>query len=179
MLGRRDKNSVRILYFTRDYTTHDQRFLAALAKTDHEVAFLRLERRDHQLEDHTLPQGIQAIPWAGGRRPVSLKDGLRLLVDLRRVIRDFQPDLIQSGPLQRSALLVALTGFRPLVSMSWGYDLLHDAQRNALWRWATRYTLKHSAVMVGDCDTIRQKAVAFGIPSEQVVTFPWGVDSHH
>ena len=170
---------MRVLYFTRDYTTHDHRFLAALARTEHEVAYLRLERGSRQLEDRSLPEGVTAIPWAGGRRPASFWDGPRLLADLRRVIQEFKPDLVQSGPLQRSAFLVALSGFRPLVSMSWGYDLLHDASRNSLWRWATQYTLTRSAIMVGDCATIRQKAISFGMPGDRIVTFPWGVDINH
>jgi glycosyltransferase involved in cell wall biosynthesis len=140
---------------------------------------LRLDRRGPQLEDRPLPESIRMIPWAGGQRPVRFKDGLRLLLDLRRVIREFQPDLIQAGPVQRSAFLVALIGYRPLVSTSWGYDLLHDAGQNSLWRWATRFTLRRSAVMVGDCQTIRQKAIFYGMPDERIVTFPWGVDIAH
>jgi glycosyltransferase involved in cell wall biosynthesis len=131
------------------------------------------------LEDRPLPPEIERIPWAGGQKPVSWRDGYNLLADLRRVIRQVKPDLIQAGPIQRSALLVALSGFRPLISMSWGYDLLFDANRNALWRWATRYTLKRSAVMVGDCDTIRKLGVACGMPDERIVTFPWGIDLRH
>jgi glycosyltransferase involved in cell wall biosynthesis len=33
--------------------------------------------------------------------------------------------------------------------------------------------------MVGDCNPIRQKAIAYGIPDERIVTFPWGVDLQH
>jgi glycosyltransferase involved in cell wall biosynthesis len=60
--------------------------------------------------------------------------------------------------------------------MSWGYDLLIDAQRNGFWTWATRYALAKSTVMVGDCNTIRRKAVTYGMPDERIVTFPWGID---
>jgi hypothetical protein len=63
--------------------------------------------------------------------------------------------------------------------MSWGYDLLHDARINPFYRWATRYTLRHSSAMVGDCKTIRQLAVSYGMPDERIVTFPWGVDIQH
>lgn len=167
---------MKILYFTRDYTTHDHRFLSALAKTDHQVSYLRLERRGHQLEDRALPPEIEQVRWRGGNTPARLKDGPRLLQDLKRVIREIRPDLIQAGPLQRSALLVALAGFQPLLSMSWGYDLIFDAHRNAFWRWATRYTLQHSAMMLGDCDTIRELAISFGMQDERIVTFPWGID---
>jgi glycosyltransferase involved in cell wall biosynthesis len=170
---------MRILYFSRDYTTHDHRFLTALAKTDHHVFYLRLEGGGQVLEDRPLPPEIELVDWTGGKQPATLKNGLNLLDDLGSVIRQVKPDLIHAGPIQRSAFLVALTGFHPLVSVSWGYDLLHDAQINSFWHWATRYTLRHSDAFVGDCDTIRMLAVAFGMPNERVVTFPWGIDLHH
>jgi glycosyltransferase involved in cell wall biosynthesis len=170
---------LRILYFTRDYTSHDLRFLQALAKTEHKIYFLQLERRGHAFEDRPLPVEIEQVHWAGGHGPAQLRDGPQLLWDLKRVIRKIKPDLIQAGPLQRTAFLVALTGFQPLLSMSWGYDLLVDADQNAAWRWATRYTLKHSRAMLGDCDTIRKLAVAYGMADERIVTFPWGIDLEH
>jgi glycosyltransferase involved in cell wall biosynthesis len=169
----------KLLYFTRDYTAHDHRFLTALAHTNHKVYYLRLERRGYQMEDRPLPPQIKQVHWYGGHAPMGLKHGPRLLWDLKRVIREIKPDLIQAGPLQRSAFLVALAGFRPLLSMSWGYDLIIDAQRNALWRWATRYTLQCSATMLGDSKVIRELAVSFGMPHERIVTFPWGTDLEH
>jgi glycosyltransferase involved in cell wall biosynthesis len=72
-----------------------------------------------------------------------------------------------------------MSGFHPLLSMSWGYDLLVDAQRSSAWRWATRYTLKHTDLLLGDCETIRQRAISLGMPSERILTFPWGVDLRH
>jgi glycosyltransferase involved in cell wall biosynthesis len=170
---------LRLLYFSRDYTTHDHRFLTSLARTDHEVYYLRLERRGHQLEDRALPPDINLVPWVGGNTPARLQDSIGLLRDLKRVIKSVKPDLVQAGPLQRSAFLVALTGYRPLLSMSWGYDLIHDANKNRIWRWVTRYALKRSTIMLGDCDTIRQLAVSYGMPDERIVTFPWGIDLRH
>ncbi len=169
----------RVLYFSRDYTPHDHRFLSALARTDHEVFYLRLERGPRALEDRPLPPEVTLVRWAGGRGPVRGRDGWRLLRDLRRVIREVQPDLIHAGPVQRSAFLAALSGFRPLVSMTWGYDLLFDAERNAAWRWATRFTLRRSDLLIADCATLRDRAVAYGMPAERVVYFPWGIDLVH
>ncbi len=167
---------MRILYFSRDYTTHDHRYLSVLAKTEHQIGYLRLEKRGHDLDDRPLPTEIELIPWVGGQSPAKLHHGLNLLVGLRKVIREFKPDLVQAGPLQRSAFLTALAGFRPLVSMSWGYDLLMDVNRNRWWKWATRYTLRRSDALVGDCDTIRNLAVEYGMASDSIVTFPWGAN---
>jgi glycosyltransferase involved in cell wall biosynthesis len=168
-----------ILFFSRDYTPHDHRFLSALAGTGHRVGYLRLERRGGGQEDRPLPPEIEQIPWEGGRAPVDWRDGPRLLAGLRAVIRRFQPDLIHAGPVQRAAFLAALSGFRPLVSMSWGYDLIHDAQRSALWRWATRFTLHRSAALIGDCRLIRELAVSYGMAAQRIVAAPWGIDLDH
>lgn len=169
---------MRVLYFSRDYTTHDHRFLTSLSKTEHQIFYLRLESGGLMFEERPLPHGVEQVQWEGGHRPAALKDGPHLVKDLRRVIRQVKPDLIHAGPIQRSAFLVALARFHPLVSMSWGYDLLHDAHINPFWHWATSYTLRHSDAMVGDCDTIRKLAVSYGMPDDRIVTFPWGVDIH-
>jgi glycosyltransferase involved in cell wall biosynthesis len=167
---------MRVLYFTRDYTPHDYRFLSSLATTGHQVFSLRLERRGAQLEDRPLPPEVEQLAWAGGLKPARWQDGPKLWRSLKSVIRQIRPDLVHAGPLQTSAFLVAAAGFRPLVSMSWGSDLLRDADRNWWWRWATRYTLDHSTVLVGDCQAVRQKAMQLGFPGEKIVIFPWGVD---
>lgn len=166
----------RLIYFSRDYTTHDHRFLSALADTQYEVYYLRLERRHSQLEDRPIPQKVKQINWYGGNKIARLRVGPRLLFSLRKVIREVEPDLIHAGPIQSCALLVALLRFRPLISMSWGYDLLQDADRNGMWRKATEYTLRFSNLLITDCETVSRKANLLGMPLSKMVTFPWGVD---
>lgn len=173
------RQMARILYFSRDYTPHDWRFLEALDKTDHQIYYLRLERGAHPLESRPLPTGVKPVPWVGGRGRVSFSRFPFLLVHLKRVIAKIKPHLIHAGPIQSSAFLVALSGFRPLVSMSWGYDLLIDADRNAVWHWATRFALRRSDAFVGDCNTIRKRAVSLGMLEDRIITFPWGVDLSH
>jgi glycosyltransferase involved in cell wall biosynthesis len=169
----------RILYFSRDYSTHDHRFLTALEKTGNEIYYLRLESRGHALEDRPVPSSVEQVRWAGGEHPARLVDGLYLLFALKNVLKKIDPNLVHAGPLQTAALLVALAGYKPLVSMSWGYDLLVDAQKSKTWSWATRYSLKHSTVLIGDCQTIRKKAISYGMPDDRIVIFPWGVDLDH
>ncbi|MBI3160582.1 MAG: glycosyltransferase family 4 protein [Chloroflexi bacterium] len=170
---------MKVLYFSRDYTPHDHRFLAALAQTEHEVYFLRLERRGHAQEERPLPTGVQAVDWAGGLRPARLADGPRLLLSLRRVLRRVKPDVVHAGPIQTCALLGALAGARPLVSMSWGSDLMLDAEKNRATRWATNVVLRKSAALLCDNEAVRAKAIALGMDAGRIVTFPWGVDLAH
>lgn len=167
---------MRILYFSRDYTPHDHRFLASLAESEHEVYCMWLERRGHRQESRMLPAGITPVKWAGGQEPFHWRDSRRLLRDLKRVLGELQPDVVHAGPVQTAAWLVAKTGFRPLVTMSWGSDLLRDADSSPRLRKATAYTLARTAVLVGDCQAVREKAMDLDFDVQRIVTFPWGVD---
>lgn len=170
---------MKIIYFSKNYTPHDHRFLFSLSKTKHEIFFLHLEATTRQTEDRPVPKNIQQILWAGGQRDFRWRDVPRLTFDLQRVIREIKPDLIHAGPIQNCAFLVALSGFRHLLAMSWGYDLVMDADKNAWMRWVTRYTLKRAAFFTSDANVSRDKAVAFGMNPEKTVIFPWGVDIEH
>ena len=167
---------MRILYFTRDYTPHDHRFLSSLAQTEHEVFYLRLERSGHQQEDRSLPDSVHIVRWVGGTKPLCVWAYPRLLASLRKVLKQVKPDVVHAGPLHTAAFLAAIIGFQPLVSMSWGSDLLLDADKNWIYRWITRFVFRRSAILIGDCDTVRQKAISFGIPEKHIVTFPWGIN---
>lgn len=170
---------MRIIYFSKGYTPHDHRFLAALAETNHEVFYLKLESNARQTEDRPVPSKIEQILWAGGQRAFRWHDLPRLTMDLKRVIRWIKPDLIHAGSVQTCAFLVALSGFRPLLTMSWGFDLMQDAERNGWWRWVTRYALKRSTFFTSDAQVTRNKAITYGMNPERTVVFPWGVDLKH
>lgn len=167
---------MRILYFTRDYTPHDFRFLNSLAENGYEVFYLRLERSGRELEKRPLPSSVKTVSWRGGQRPFQWRDLPAFLKDLQRVIHEVQPDILHAGPIQDCAFLGVLSGFRPLVSMSWGSDLLKDADRNFALRKITQYTLARSTVLAGDCQAVRDKAASFGFPAERTFMFPWGID---
>lgn len=169
---------MRVLYFSRDYTTHDFRFLAKLATPPFEMYFLRLEADGIPYEGRPLPAGVKAVEWEGGRKPARTPDAwLRLMPAFEGALELVKPDLIHAGPVQSCGFMAAIAGFRPLLLMSWGSDLLVDADRDALWRWMTRYALSHSDMLACDSSTVRLKAQSIvSWPDDRVVQFPWGID---
>jgi len=167
---------MRVVYFSQAYSTHDHRFLSALAKTEHEVFYLRLEGGRRQVEDRPVPPEIQQVQWSGGRETFHWREVPRLVYDFRRVVRELRPDLVHAGPIQTCAFVAALSGFRPLLTMSWGFDLMQDAERNQWWRAITRYTLRRSTFFVSDAQVTRAKAIEYGMHPKRTAVFPWGVD---
>lgn len=169
---------MRILYFSRDYTTHDRRFLLKLAESHHEILFLRLEDDGILYEKRALPRRIELVKWRGGQEPVKTPEScLRLMPDFESVLSEVRPDLVHAGPIQSCGFMTALVGFRPFMVMSWGSDILVDADRDDFLRWMTCYTLERSDMLFCDCKAVRnkvQKLVSY--QDEKIVEFPWGID---
>jgi len=166
----------RVLYFSRDLSTHDQRFLTSLAETDCEVTFLRLENKRNHIDLNSLPEKIEILPPLHPRNDFRFSSLLKDLWEIKSIINQVNPDIIHAGPIQTCAFLAALTGFRNLVSMSWGSDILVDSEKNLPYKLITTYTLNRTAYLLGDCNAVINKAIQFGFPKERIVTFPWGID---
>jgi len=167
---------MRLIYFSFDYCSHDHRFLSALSETDHEVYYVRLQSGPRQTEDRPVPSNIQQVRWAGGRSEFHWRDVPRDVFSLKRVIQRVQPDLIHAGPIQTCAFISAMTGFHPILTISWGFDLMQDVHKNRWMEWITRFVLHHTDYFTSDARVTRDKAVAYGMNPERTVVFPWGVD---
>jgi L-malate glycosyltransferase len=170
---------MRIIYFSKSYTPHDYRFLSSLAKTEHQIFYLKLEATQRQTEDRPVPRNVQQILWAGGQHEFRWRDVPNYVLSLRRVIKEIKPDIIHAGPIQTCAFLAVLSGFRLVLTMSWGYDLALEADRNSWMKWITRFVLRNSTYFISDAQFTRDKAVAFGMDLNNTVVFPWGINLQH
>ena len=163
---------MKILYFSRGQSPHDLRFLNALAGTEHQTAVLCLE------PGYQWPAGITELHWPDRGSYGSFSKVFAAAREFKQIVAEFQPDVIHAGPIQRVAFIVALANCGPVLSMSWGSDLLLEADHSLFWQLITRYTLKHSSLLAADCQTVVKKARSFGYTGP-VAVFPWGVDLDH
>jgi glycosyltransferase involved in cell wall biosynthesis len=169
-------SSNRVLYFSRNLTTHDHRFLSSLAETDYEIFFLRLENRKHDVNEISLPEKINILPPLNLNKSFKYLNLLENLDKLKTQINQIQPHIIHAGPIQTCGFLVALSEFNNLITMSWGSDILVDSQKNFLYKWITKHTLKKTSVLIADCDAVSKIAIRFGFTKERIIKFPWGID---
>jgi len=93
--------------------------------------------------------------------------------------RKIKPELVHAGPIQTCGFIAALAGVHPLLTMSWGFDLMQDAERSSWWRGITRFTLRRSDFFASDAEVTRQIAIDFGVDPERTVVFPWGTELDH
>jgi L-malate glycosyltransferase len=168
---------MKVLYFSRAYTTHDRRFLQKIAEKIGPVYYVQLEDDGVSYENRPLPTGVEKVSWAGGTKRYGTPEKfLSLLADLDSIIQTIRPDVIQAGPVLSCALMAALLGFKPLLAVSWGSDILVEADLTGWNKWAARFTLDRSDFFICDCLPVKEKAQSLApLPNLRVIMFPWGI----
>ena len=168
---------MKILYLTDNNSVHNQRFLEKLVLAGCKVWCWNLTAT----RASELPDGVQSIvstilSTKSIDRGASPEQYRQLLPQFRSVLREIQPALVHAGPVQSAGYLAALADFHPILLMSWGSDLLLEAERNSEWKQATEFSLRKADTFFCDCNAVRSKANRFRAFSDsQVVQFPWGV----
>ncbi len=112
---------MRIIYFSKNYTPHDHRFLSSLSQTEHEIFCLKLEANKRQVEDRPVPENVQQILWAGGQREFRWSDLARAwCLDFRRIVKMIKPDPCPCGTDPELRLHHCLERVPSIPAMSWG-----------------------------------------------------------
>lgn len=94
------------------------------------------------------------------------------ILSLRRILREFQPDLVHAQWMP-FATLAMLAGARPLVSHAWGSDVYLAGRRHRL---QMRATLRRTAVAMADSADLLERLTQLGPKSLRTMLVNWGVD---
>lgn len=127
-------------------------------------------------EGRSLPDRIQSVKWRSDQNRINWLDYWKLKKQFHSAIAHVQPDIVHAGPIQRVALLPVLCSLKPLISMSWGFDLLEDAERDMIWKSISKFVLKRTDWLLVDCQAVRKQAIKLGAHPDCITVFPWGVD---
>jgi glycosyltransferase involved in cell wall biosynthesis len=164
---------LKVLYISRGYTTHDRRFLQSFVGAGWRPYHLPL--LPQRLDERDLPEGAREVRWPGDSDEPPTDQDREL--ELRMILADLKPDVVIAGPIQSAAYLAARADATPLVAVSWGTDVLVDADASAPNREKTHFVFDRSALAFGDCRTVREAIKRHSdLDDDRIVTFPWGID---
>lgn len=154
---------MRIAYYGPGTTTHDRRWVNALAETGWEVTMLRTDGKN---TPGYIVEGVNVVNFSSTD-----------VAELRQWLREEKIDLLVAGPLHRHGHAACKSGFLPCILVSWGSDVLWEAQHDDEARKNISAALKSSSGWVVDCAAVYAAARQLGgCADKAVLTIPWGVE---
>lgn len=96
---------------------------------------------------------------------------------LSKIIKTFKPDIIHAGWVQLDGIIAALTGFKPILQMPWGSDILINPLKSDRNLNQTRFVLNKVEYITCDCDEVKKTILDLvDFNSDKIIVVPWGID---
>ncbi|NMH67683.1 glycosyltransferase [Bacillus sp. RO3] len=95
---------------------------------------------------------------------------------LKRIIREYKPDLIHSHYASSYGLIGALTGFSPYILSVWGSDVYDFPKRNVMNRMILKYALGKADYICSTSPALEQETKIYIDESKPLSITPFGVD---
>jgi len=93
---------------------------------------------------------------------------------LKRILREFRPDVLFGGWIQKVGFVCALTGYHPFLLMPWGSDALILLFKNRILRIASIFVIRQAEEIT--CDAEDAKNIILSLVRkdlDDIVVFPW------
>ncbi len=161
---------MRICFLAAADSIHSHKWIKFFAQRGHNVLWISFAPPEfggidgvqfHQLESSSI-------------KPLSIP-GYTLKV--RKLIRDFAPDIVHAHYVGTYGLVGALSGFSPLVLTAWGSDILF-AGKSFLKAPFVKYALGRSALVTCDAYHMVDAMKGYlGVPEQKIKIIYFGIDT--
>jgi glycosyltransferase involved in cell wall biosynthesis len=163
---------LKILYVTSKGGIHDYRFLNKLAE-EHNVLLL------HYSADDLIPEikNIKNIKIISKKAVFRSFPILSELFHFKKIVKEFQPDIIHTGYAWQVGALAAYSGVHPHLSMPWGSDILTEPDSKLILKKIVKKVIRSCDHVQCDADYVKEKIIKdYGIAPDKITVFPWGID---
>jgi len=156
---------VRILLLGDIRPTHLKRWRSYFKDAGHDVMTVSLEEdvadRDYLHLTSSVP--IQSFKYYLERNTI------------RRIIREFKPDIINGHFVPTYGLLAVATDFRPAAVSLWGSDILVSPRKSKLHLARALWVLRNCDIVTSDSEYMTQEALKLGKFETEIITEPMGI----
>ena len=96
---------------------------------------------------------------------------------ISRIIKKFKPDVLHAGFVQLDGLVAELTGFRPILQMPWGSDILIRPFESEKYLEQAKFVLNGATQITCDCEEVKKTILELvNYRENKIIVFPWGID---
>lgn len=99
-----------------------------------------------------------------------------IMRELKRLLREIKPDIIQAHQITPYGFWAALSGFQPFIMTPIGSDVLLHARQIKLYSMVTSYALKKASLVTSDSIVLNEACMGFGAKKEKIHLVQNGVD---
>jgi L-malate glycosyltransferase len=173
------ENKIKLLILADPNSPHTIKWVSSLAEKNFEIYLFSLAKYDKKI--YKGFENIRVYSSGIDNTITSLPDGstpklvyLKSLTDLKRIINNFQPDILHAHYATSYGLLGALSGFHPYFISVWGSDVYSFPAKSFLHKLILKFNLKKADKIFSTSNVMGEELKKY--TSKDISVIPFGID---
>ena len=160
---------MKICFLADGKSHHTQRWVDYFVEKGHQCHLLSLEKGIQTKALHLVLKS---------NSPVNALKFILVVPQLKKILEEIAPDILNAHFASAYGLTGALTGFKPLVISCWGSDVLISPKKSILHRLRVKYALGKADLISTDGQDLAHAVEKLGVPEQKIVVSPMGIDQN-
>jgi glycosyltransferase involved in cell wall biosynthesis len=158
---------MKLLFLSDASSFHTKRWVNYFVDKGYECYLASLEKN----------QGTRASEiFISPKTEVSFLKYIFALSEIKNLIQNINPDLVNAHFVPNYGLLGALSKKKPLVVSTWGSDILISPKKSPFHRLRAKYVLSKADLVTCDGINLSKGLLELGVHEEKIVLAPMGVE---
>lgn len=157
---------LKICYLANGQSVHTQKWVRYFADKGYDAHLITFNET-REIEGVKVRNLRYSSKWAY----------LTRILEVRRAVKEIDPDVLHAHYVLHYGMYGALTGFRPFVVSAWGSDVLIEPKKSRIKRCSVRYVLGRADAITCDAEHMREAMRKLGAVPEKINIINYGVDT--
>ncbi len=169
---------MKILLLSDTYSEHTEKWALGLAEQGFEIGLFSFNKASYPWYEHkNITVFFEPDKKINAERNLTKLAYIKYVAVLKRIIKNFKPNVLHAHYATSYGLVGALTGFKPFIISAWGTDVMKFPQKNFVAKSILKYNFKQADVLCATSETI--KTYIEHISKKEIHVVPFGVDTNH
>lgn len=168
---------IKVLLLSDSHSEHTEKWALGLASRGIHIGLFSFNRSTYRwfenVENITLLHETDNTVNAKKNR--TKFKYIKYVSDLKKAIREFQPDILHAHYATSYGLIGALSGFHPYIISVWGEDVYKFPNASGLHKSLLKYNLKKADEILSTSDIMRNETRKY--THKDIMVTPFGVDT--
>lgn len=167
---------MKILLLSDTYSEHTEKWALGLANQGIHVGLFSFNKASYEWHSHpNITVYFEPESKIDADSFLTKVAYIKYVSILKKIIKQFKPDILHAHYATSYGLIGALTGFKPFVLSVWGSDVYSFPKKSKLHKKIFQYNLKKANILLSTSNVMKEEVKLY--TKKDVIVTPFGVDT--
>jgi glycosyltransferase involved in cell wall biosynthesis len=170
--------SIKVLLLSDSHSEHTEKWALGLASRGVKIGIFSFNKSTYNWFDGigNITLLHETDSTVNAKRNRTKFQYIQYISDLKKAIREFQPDILHAHYATSYGLIGAMSGFHPYIISVWGEDVYKFPNASGLHKSLLKYNLKKADEILSTSDIMRNETRKY--THKDIMVTPFGVDTN-